>query len=267
MFIVADPAVEDLSHYRHVIHHKAAPGMPGEGSRRHGKAGVDIDLPVPVGTRVIRDDAVIAELNEPGARAEVARGGDGGVGNFAFRSSTHQAPRESVPGTSGDETWLTLELRVAVDVALVGLPNSGKSSLLRALTGAAVVVAPYARSTKDPAFGPLTDDFGHLYLVVDLPGVDEIGGVRRDGHLEQLERTRVVLHCVDLSSDEPVAARVDAVRATVAQFTQLNPVEIVVGTHGDRAADVEGVDMVVDSESGAGIAELRNRLLSMLTGA
>lgn len=264
VFLVADPTVEDLSHYRHAVHHKARPGDPGAGRKRHGKGGADIDLAVPVGTRVIRDDATIAVLDVPGERAEVARGGEGGVGNYAFRSSTHQAPRESVPGTPGDETWLTLELRLAIDVAIVGLPNSGKSALLHALTGAAVVVAAYPRSTKEPAFGPIEDDYGHQYLLVDLPGVDERGAPRPDGRLNQLERARVILHCVDATEADTVAARVAIVRATVRQFAAPDAREIVVATHADPGQVPAGVDAAVDLSTGEGIDALRTRLLTML---
>jgi GTP-binding protein len=266
VFIVADPAVEDLSRYRHAVHHKARPGQPGSGRRRHGKAGEDAELHVPVGTRVLRDDAVIAVLDGAGQREEVARGGEGGVGNWAFRSSTHQAPRESVPGAPGDATWLTLELRLPVDVAIVGLPNSGKSALLCALTGAAVVEAPYPRSTKEPAFGPLEDDYGNVLLAVDLPGVDERGEPRKDGRLGQLERARLIVHCVDASSDEPIGERLDLVRRMISAFASREVQELVVATHGDPASPPPGVDAAVDSATGAGIEALRRRILDLLVG-
>lgn len=266
VFIVADPSVEDLSRFRQHVHHKARPGGNGEGRRRHGKAGADAVLTVPVGTRVIRDGDLIATLDAPGAREEVARGGEGGVGNWAFRSSTHQAPRESLPGAPGDEAWLTLELRLPVDVAIVGLPNSGKSALLRALTGAAVVVAAYPRSTREPAFGPLEDDAGHLYLAVDLPGVDESGDARPDSRLAQLERAIIILHCVDASADEPIEPRLAAVRRTVAEFASPRAREIVVATHADPHAPPAGVDAAVDSETGAGIDALRAKVIDALAG-
>jgi GTP-binding protein len=266
VFIVADPSVEDLSQFRHHVHHKGRPGQPGEGRRRHGKAGTDAVLPVPVGTRVIRDDHTIAVLETPGAREEVARGGEGGIGNWAFRSSTRQAPRDSVPGGPGDATWLTLELRIAIDVAIVGLPNSGKSALLRALTGAAVVVAPYPRSTREPAFGPLEDDAGNLYLAVDLPGVDEQGEARPDGRLGQLERARIILHCVDASDGEPIAPRLAPVRRTLAEHASPRARELVVATHADPHAPPPGADAAVDSETGAGIDVLRALIIEMLVG-
>ena len=207
------------------MHHRAQAGANGEGRIRHGRNGADAEIHVPPGTRIIRDDAVIAEVREAGDRVVVARGGNGGVGNRVFRSSTRQAPRETVPGGPGEATWLTLELRLPIDVAIVGLPNSGKSALLVALTGAAAVVAPYPHSTREPAFGPLLDEDMDIHLVADLPGVGADGTPRPDGFLGQCERARVIVHCVDASLDDPPAAErialvdrtLDAVAGTAAR--------------------------------------------------
>jgi GTP-binding protein len=264
VYLVADATVEDLSRFRHAVHHKGRPGQPGSGRKRHGRNGDDAVIAVPVGTRVRRDDLVIATLDADGERAEVARGGEGGVGNWAFRSSTHQAPRESVPGAPGDETWLTLELRLPIDVAIVGLPNSGKSALLHALTGGAAVIAPYPRSTREPAFGPLRDDYENLSLVADLPGVDEEGAPRPDGRLGQLERVRIILHCVDVRDAETIASRLTAVRATVQAFANPDADEIVVGTFADDAEQVAEVDVLVDTPTGRGVDALRATLVARL---
>jgi len=264
VILVADPGVEDLSRFRHAVHHRAARGAHGEGARRHGRAGPDLEVAVPVGTRVIRDDAVIASLDRPGDRAEVARGGTGGAGNWAFRSSTRQAPRESLPGTGGDAAWLTLELRLPVDVAIVGLPNSGKSALLRALTGAPSPVAAYPYTTTEPVLGPLEDEDGNLYLAADLPGVGADGEARQGSHLEQLERARVILHAVDASDQEPAATRIERVRAAVAPYRGPGARELVVATHGDLAEAPGLADAVVDAEGGTGVAELRDRVLAAL---
>lgn len=264
--LVADGDVADLAVFRTAVHHKAPPGAPGEGSRRHGRAGSDLEIRVPPGTRVIRDDAVIATLGQANDRVTVAQGGEGGIGNRAFRSSRHQAPRETVPPRPGEETWLTLELRLPVDVAIVGLPNSGKSALLRALTGASANVAPYPHTTTDPAFGPIEDEVGHLFLVADLPGVAADGTPRRESYLEQMERARIVVHCVDATDSEDVGARLARTRNGVAPFRGPGVREIVVATHADLAEAPPDADLCVDCESGTGVAALRERLLGALGG-
>lgn len=262
--LVADADMADLSVFRTAVHHKAPAGAPGEGSRRHGRAGSELEIRVPPGTRVIRDDAVIATLDQANERVTVAQGGEGGIGNRAFRSSRHQAPRETVPPGAGEETWLTLELRLPVDVAIVGLPNSGKSALLRALSGATTNVAPYPHATTDPAFGPIEDEAGHLFLVADLPGLAADGTPRRGSYLEQMERARLIVHCVDAADPEDVAARLARVRDGVAPFRGKGVREIVVATRTDLAEAPAEADFSVDSESGEGIALLRERLLHTL---
>ena len=263
--LVADPQVTDLSRFRHAVHHRGPSGAPGQGKGRHGKAGADLEVGVPPGTRVLRDGHPIAELARPGERVAVARGGSGGVGNRAFRSSTRQAPRITIPGAAGEEAWLTLELRLPVDVALVGLPNSGKSAVLTALTGAAAVVAPYPHSTLEPALGPLEDADGHLYLVADLPGLAADGTPRRDAHLLQLERARLLLHCVDASGGEPVPALLERARPALSEFAPPGVRELVVATRAGPDESPEGADLGVDTETGAGVEELRLRVISELT--
>jgi len=213
---------------------------------------------------VLRDGHVIAELQRPGDSVPVARGGDGGVGNRAFRSSTRQAPRNTTPGAPGEEAWLTLELRLPIDAAIVGLPNSGKSALLVALTGAAATVAPYPHSTTEPALGPLEDADGNLYVVVDLPGLAADGTPRRNAHLGQLERARVVLHCLDATDPEPAAERLERVRSGIAAHLAPDVREIVVATGIDEAEEVPAADAAVDTATGAGVDDLRERLIAAL---
>jgi hypothetical protein len=243
VYLIADPEVEDLRWFRHVVHHAARPGEPGSGRRRHGRRGEDAVLPVPVGTRVLRDDEVIATLDTAGERAEVARGGQGGIGNYAFRSSTHQTPRESVPGTPGDETWLVLELRLDLAAAIVGLPNTGKSALLNALTGARSPVAPYPRSTRDPEFGPIEDDAGHLMTI---------------------ERARVIVHCVDGREPDAVPGHLASVRDGIAPFRAAGQSEIVVATFSDPAMCPAGADFAVDLETGAGVDAVRAAIVQRM---
>jgi GTP-binding protein len=262
--IVADEQVTDLSRFRHAVRHTAPNGGHGQGKARHGHAGQELVVAVPPGTRVLRDGHVIAELQRPGDSVPVARGGDGGVGNRAFRSSTRQAPRNTTPGAPGEEAWLTLELRLPIDAAIVGLPNSGKSALLVALTGAAATVAPYPHSTTEPALGPLEDADGNLYVVVDLPGLAADGTPRRNAHLGQLERARVVLHCLDATDPEPAAERLERVRSGIAAHLAPDVREIVVATGIDEAEEVPAADAAVDTATGAGVDDLRERLIAAL---
>lgn len=262
--LVADRAVSDLSRFRHAVHHRGEPGAPGEGKARHGRAGAELEVHVPPGTRVLRDGHAIAELREEGARVAVARGGEGGVGNRAFRSSTRRAPRVAVPGGEGEAAWLILELRLAVDAVLVGLPNSGKSAVLRALTGAAATVAAWPHSTSEPALGPLEDEDGNLYLLADLPGLDAEGGPRRGAHLGQMERARLVLHCVDAKDPEPVAERLRRVREGLVRFWPPGAGELVVATRAGAGPLPNGAQAAVDTRSGAGVDALRARILAGL---
>ena len=262
--LVADEQMTDLSRFRHAVHHRAASGGHGEGKARHGRAGGDLLVAVPPGTRVVRDGHRIAELTSAGDRVPVARGGEGGIGNRAFRSSTNQAPRTTVPGVAGEEAWLTLELRLPVNVGIVGLPNAGKSALLAALTGASAVVAAYPQSTREPAFGPLVDGDGNLYLVADLPGLAADGSPRADAHLEQLERARVVLHAVNASDPEPLAGRLARARAGLAGLVPPGAREIVVATGADPDDPPPGADAAVEAEEGAGVNALRGRVIAEL---
>ena len=265
VLLVADDQVVDLSTFRHHVHHRAANGGHGQGKARHGHAGADLRVPVPPGTRVIRDGHTIAELRAPGDSVAVARGGDGGIGNRAFKSSTNRAPRTTTPGTPGEEAWLTLELRLPVDVALVGLPNAGKSALLVALTGAAATVGAYPHSTLEPAPGPLTHPDGHIYLVMDLPGLAADGTPRRNAHLEQLERARIVLHCVDAADPEPAAERIARAREGFAPFMGPRATELVVATHADEAeGPFDWADAAVDTITGSGVDALRERVVTAL---
>jgi GTP-binding protein len=266
VYLVADEQVTDLTRFRHAVHHRAGSGGHGEGRIKRGRAGDDLVIAVPPGTRVIRDGALIAVLDDPGGRVKVARGGDGGVGNRAFRSSTHQAPRETIPGTPGEEAWLSLELRMAVDVALVGLPNSGKTSVLVALTGAGATVAPYPHTTKEPALGPIEDDEGRQFLVADLPGLAADGTPRREAGLEQVERARIVLHCVDAEDPEPAEDRIARVRAALDAYPAPHAEEWVVATRADPDDPPAWADHVVETVTGEGVEALRLALLDALTG-
>jgi GTP-binding protein len=263
--LVADEQLTDLTPFRTRVHHKAPVGGAGEGRNRHGRNGEDLRVHVPPGTRVLRDGHEVAMLAEPGEAVTVARGGEGGVGNRAFRSSRHRAPRVTIPGEDGEEAWLSLVMRLPVAVAIIGLPNAGKTALLNALTGASATVAPYPHTTNEPALGPLQDDYGVIHLVADLPGVAADGSERRGAALGQLERASVVLHCLDSSDPEDPAARLARVRDAVAAYMPDGARQVVVATKCDLAPAPPQADIATSAETGEGIAALRDELLRWLS--
>jgi len=185
--IVCDDSLRDLETYRRRPHYKAVRGGHGSGALRHGADGATLELHVPPGTEVaLESDGTRHDLVVAGQRAVVARGGPGGRGNKRFAGPTHQTPRFAERGLSGDETWLTLRLKLLADVGLIGLPNAGKSSLLSRLTRAAPKVADYPFTTLSPVLGTL----------------------QADERLAHVERTRLLVHVLDLApldGTEPVA--------------------------------------------------------------
>jgi GTP-binding protein len=202
--LVADPGLRDLSEYRHKRHFKARRGGHGEGSQRQGASGGDLELRVPRGTTV--EDLARGtryDLTQPGARIVVSRGGAGGSGNKRFATSTRQAPRFAERGLPGEEGTLELRLKLLADVGLVGLPNAGKSSLLRRLTRAQPKVADYPFTTLEPALGTMTDDdAGRQLVLADIPGLIE-GAAEGAGlgheFLAHVERTSLLVHVVDVA--------------------------------------------------------------------
>jgi len=205
----ADRNINTLIDYRFARIHRAEHGARGMGSDCDGRAGGDIELRVPVGT-VIRDaddGALVADLTRDGARALLARGGQGGLGNVHFKSSVNRAPRQFTRGAPGETRHLALELRVLADVGLLGLPNAGKSSFIRAVSSARPKVADYPFTTLNPSLGVAR--VGEVsFVLADIPGLIE-GAAEGAGlghqFLRHLSRTRLLLHLVDLT--EPDATR------------------------------------------------------------
>jgi len=213
VYLRVDPGETMLRDYRYKHHFKAEAGGRGTGSRKHGKAGKDLDLSVPPGT-VVRDLAtseLIADLVAHEQRVMVARGGRGGLGNTHFATAINRAPTHAQKGEPGEERKLKLELRLIADVGLVGLPNAGKSTLLRALTAATPQVAPYPFTTLEPNLGVLDlsvvdhrDE--RRVTIADMPGLIEgASGGAGLGHafLRHISRTRVIVHVVDLAAPDP----------------------------------------------------------------
>ncbi len=219
--LVASNNVSDLALYRRRTRWPAESGADGAGGRKTGRTGADVELKVPVGTIALAEDgALIADLDRPGARAVVARGGAGGRGNVHFKSSRRRAPDYAEPGLKGDESTITLDLKLIADVGLVGPPNAGKSSLLRALTAARPKVADYPFTTLDPELGVAQNDAGRIVLA-DIPGLIE-GAARGAGlgqrFLRHVERTKALVYVLDGSATDPWKA-LETVRAEVAQFS------------------------------------------------
>jgi GTPase len=213
VYLRVDPGETMLRDYRHRHHFRAEHGGRGQGSRKHGKAGKDLDLLVPPGTVVtdIGSADLIADLVASGQRVLVARGGRGGLGNVHFATATHRTPKHAQKGEPGQERRLRLELRLIADVGLVGLPNAGKSTLLAALTAATPQIAPYPFTTLVPNLGVLdlalhdpADE--RRVTIADMPGLIEgasAGAGLGHAFLRHIERTRVLVHVVDLAAADP----------------------------------------------------------------
>ena len=209
--LVCDDSMRDLETFRRKSHFKARRGGRGEGALRHGKDGETLEIRVPPGTEaIIEADGSVHDLVRPGQKAVVARGGPGGRGNKRFAGPTHQTPRFAEKGLPGDETWITLQLKLLADVGLVGLPNAGKSSLISRLTRARPKVADYPFTTLEPALGTLETDDRQL-VIADIPGLIEGASAGAGlGHefLAHVERTRLLVHVLDmapLDGSDPVA--------------------------------------------------------------
>jgi GTP-binding protein len=209
--LVCDPSLRDLTRFKRSAYFKAGRGGHGQGALRHGKEGRTLELSVPPGTEVVVESAGDRhDLVAPGQRAVVARGGSGGRGNKRFATSTRQTPRFAERGLPGEETWVTLQLKLLADVGLVGLPNAGKSSLLARLTRAHPKVADYPFTTLEPVLGTLESEERQL-VVADIPGLIEGASAGAGlGHefLAHIERTRLLVHVLDLApldGSDPVA--------------------------------------------------------------
>ncbi len=203
----ADRNVNTLVDYRFAVIHRAEDGVRGMGSDCNGRAGKDVELRMPVGTviRDLDDGALVADLARDGARALLARGGQGGLGNVHFKSSVNRAPRQFTRGEAGESRKLALELRVLADVGLLGLPNAGKSSFIRAVSSARPKVADYPFTTLNPSLG-VARAGERSFVLADIPGLIEGASEGAGlGHqfLRHLSRTGLLLHLVDLTEPDP----------------------------------------------------------------
>lgn len=210
VIFLADDGQSTLQLFRYRKHFKAENGKSGEGARRRGANGENLVVKVPVGTivREAETKRLIADLSYSGQELIVAQGGTGGLGNIHFSTSTRQAPRIAQRGKAGEEFWLHLELKLIADVGLVGYPNAGKSTLLSRISNAKPKVADYPFTTLVPNLG-VVENYGETFVVADIPGlIDGAHSGAGLGHnfLKHIERTRLLVHLVDISQEDPLAA-------------------------------------------------------------
>jgi GTP-binding protein len=282
VYAVADRNVNTLIEYRYARLHRAKDGEKGHGKQCSGRGGDDVRLRMPVGTLITdrATGAVVADLAADGAVAVLARGGRGGLGNMNFKSSVNRAPRRATPGGPGEDRELALELRVLADVGLLGLPNAGKSSLIRAISSARPKVADYPFTTLHPSLGVVRVDMHRSFVVADIPGL--IAGAAEGaglGHqfLRHLARTRLLLHVIDLAPiGDPPADPVRDARAIASELRKyderlyrkprwlvLNKIDLLAPAERERAASElvrrlrwRGRTFVVSALTGAGCREL-----------
>ena len=218
VYLVGRAGLNTLADYRHTRRYQAPHGRKGGGGNRTGRRGEDLELPVPLGMKVVdaETEEMIGEVTRDGERLRVARGGRGGLGNAHFKSSVNRAPTRTVPGQPGEARELLLELQVLADVGLLGLPNVGKSTFLRAVSQARPKVADYPFTTLHPHLGAVRVDPERSFVVADIPGLIK-GAAEGAGlgirFLRHLRRTRVLLHLVDLSRSESAGELAVSVRA------------------------------------------------------
>lgn len=223
IFAVADRNINTLVDYRFARIHRAKNGENGQGSDRYGKSAEDIVLRMPVGT-VITNEAtgeLVADLAQHDQKILLAKGGTGGLGNLHFKSSTNRTPRQFTLGEPGEEADLKLELKVLADVGLLGMPNAGKSTLIRAVSAARPKVADYPFTTMYPGLGVVRVDQSRSFVMADIPGLIE-GAAEGAGlghrFLKHLARTRLLLHVVDIA---PLDDAIDPVHEAKAILEEL----------------------------------------------
>ncbi|MDO4681206.1 MAG: GTPase ObgE [Lautropia sp.] len=257
----ADRNINTLVDFRYTRKYQARRGENGRGSDQYGKGGDDILLRMPVGTQIRDEDTgeLLFDLTTHGERVVLARGGDGGLGNLHFKSSTNRAPRKATKGWPGEERRLKLELKVLADVGLLGMPNAGKSTFITQVSNARPKVADYPFTTLHPNLGVVRIDDGRSFVVADVPGL--IGGAAEGaglGHrfLRHLQRTRLLLHLVDVFPFDPER---DVVSEALTIIDELRKYDAGL-FEKPRWLVLNKVDMMSAEE----VAEVRERLVKAL---
>jgi GTPase len=247
VILEATESLNTLLHLRYRPENRADRGRHGEGSNRHGQTAEDMVIPVPVGT-IVRDELteeVLYDFTQAGERFVVARGGQGGRGNAQFATPTNRAPRHHEPGRPGQERNLLLELKLIADVGLVGLPNAGKSTLISVISAARPKIADYPFTTLEPHLGVVDLGDYRTCVVADIPGLIEgahEGAGLGDRFLRHIERTKLLVHVVDVSSlaTDPIEAY-RTIRHELAAYSSIvaNKPEIVVANKIDALDEPE----------------------------
>ena len=240
VIIRANHHYNTLSHLIYQVRFVAKNGAPGQGNNCYGKSAEDLVIQVPTGT-IIRDkndQHIIKDLKTDGDFMIVANGGKGGRGNTTFATSINQTPRQYEKGVPGEECWLYLELKLIADVGLVGLPNAGKSTLLRCISSARPKVADYPFTTLEPYLGVVKGSEYRTFVVADLPGLIEGAHKGRglgDKFLRHIERTRIILHLIDFSDTESLMDNYKDIRKELTLYSQTlaRKPQIIVATKMD----------------------------------
>lgn len=224
IYAIADRNINTLIDYHYARIYRAKNGQNGRGSDCYGKSAEDITLRMPVGTYIKNKETgeIVADLVSHQQKVLLAKGGEGGLGNLHFKSSTNRTPRQFTYGEAGQEFKLKLELKVMADVGLLGLPNAGKSTLIRAVSAARPKVADYPFTTLKPNLGVVRIDHSRSFVMADIPGLIEgaaKGAGLGDRFLKHLSRTRLLLHLVDMA---PFDENIDPVHEALALIEELH---------------------------------------------
>jgi len=228
VWLEADENLNTLVDFRHDRYFKAQRGQNGMGRQMFGKAGEDITIKVPIGTEVVNvaTDEIIGDLTEHGTRMLVAQGGEGGKGNVHFKSSVNRAPRKASTGTPGEEREIRLEMKLLADVGLLGFPNAGKSTFIRAVSAATPKVADYPFTTLHPNLGVVSVEVARSFVIADIPGLIE-GAADGAGlgslFLRHVQRTRLLLHLVDMAPFDESIDPAEQVRAIENELRKYDP--------------------------------------------
>jgi GTP-binding protein len=284
VYFVVDPAIDTLLDFSGRHNWEAANGLPGEGANRHGADGADLVIPVPPGTLIFDNEynLLLKDMNEPGMKVCICRGGIGGKGNKAFATPTRQTPRFATRGKEGQRREIRLELRLMADVGLVGMPNAGKSTLISRCTSARPKIANYPFTTLSPVLGIVELSDFRRFVMADIPGLIEgahSGAGLGHDFLKHIERTRILVHVLDIlpSDDSDPVENYHKIRRELELHSRslVEKPEVVVLNKADLDADglfsedikhrlgVQNV-MVISAVSGQGVRDLLERLWALV---